>query len=246
MRRRLALLAFLLVLGLLGSAGPPSAARAAPAAAPQLLAALDRESAARGEVDYYQVRPGDTLSGIAMMLAVDVDTLQQLNDLADPSAIQVGDRLVVPDAPTGPVRWGVPQQPHPNGDAPAMIWPALGPITTAFGVPGPDWVGGYHMGLDIGAPEGAPILAAAAGVVEVASMDTQHGYGNFVLIRHSPHYETAYAHMLYIQAKVGETVKQGQVIGYVGATGFVTGPHLHFEVRRDGVKINPAPFLPSN
>lgn len=126
-----------------------------------------------------------------------------------------------------------------------MIWPAVGPITTAFGEPGSDWVGGYHMGIDIGAPAGSPILAAADGTVEDDQADVNHGYGNFVAIDHGNGYATLYAHMSRIVAKPGEKVSRGQLIGFVGSTGFVDGPHLHFELRHNGTKIDPQPFLPT-
>lgn len=184
--------------------------------------------------------------GIAQLLAVDPTTLEQLNDISNPNMLQAGMVLVVPDVPTEPMRYGVVrQQPHQNGAAPAFIWPAIGPITTPFGVPGNDWVGGYHMGIDIGAPYGSPIVAAAAGTVEEANGDDSHGYGNHVLISHGFGYETMYGHMSRIVAKKGEKVKQGQLIGYVGDSGYAFGPHLHFEVRHNGVKINPQPLLPS-
>jgi murein DD-endopeptidase MepM/ murein hydrolase activator NlpD len=75
-------------------------------------------------------------------------------------------------------------------------------------------------------------------------MDTQHGYGNNVLVAHQNGYETLYAHMSRIEAQAGQTVHQGDLIGYVGMTGYTTGPHLHFELRLNGTKIDPEPWLP--
>jgi murein DD-endopeptidase MepM/ murein hydrolase activator NlpD len=185
------------------------------------------------------------LSGIAEMLAVDVDTLRDLNDLVDVNSIRAGVVLAVPDQPTQPVRFGAPVvKAKVNENAPSFVWPAVGPITTKFGVPGSDWIGGYHMGLDIGAPSGSPIVAAADGVVEFAGFDNTHGYGNNVLIYHHDGYETLYAHMSRVEAESGEGVHQGDVIGYVGQTGFAIGPHLHFEVRLHETKIDPEPLLP--
>jgi murein DD-endopeptidase MepM/ murein hydrolase activator NlpD len=94
-----------------------------------------------------------------------------------------------------------------------------------------------HRGVDFAAMTGTPIMAAGEGVVESAG---PHGeYGNFVLLRHSSNFETAYAHMSRIATHAGQHVHQGQVIGYVGATGRATGPHLHYEVRIHGDQINP-------
>lgn len=96
-----------------------------------------------------------------------------------------------------------------------------------------------HRGVDFGARSGTPIMAAGNGVVEVAGRNG--GYGNYVRIRHSGSYKTAYAHMKKFAKGVrkGSRVKQGQIIGYVGSTGRSTGPHLHYEVHQGGKQINP-------
>lgn len=96
-----------------------------------------------------------------------------------------------------------------------------------------------HRGVDFGARRGTPIMAAGNGVIEVAGRNG--GYGNYVRIRHSGSYKTAYAHMKKFAKGVrkGSRVKQGQIIGYVGSTGRSTGPHLHYEVHQGGKQINP-------
>lgn len=96
-----------------------------------------------------------------------------------------------------------------------------------------------HTGVDFAAPRGTPILAAGSGTVERANR--YGGYGNYIRIRHSDGYKTAYAHLKNFArgVKAGATVKQDQVIGYVGTTGRSTGPHLHYEVHLNGKKINP-------
>jgi murein DD-endopeptidase MepM/ murein hydrolase activator NlpD len=96
-----------------------------------------------------------------------------------------------------------------------------------------------HKGVDFAAPKGTPIMAAGDGVVERCS--PYSGYGNYVCIRHSGSTKTAYAHLnRYAKGlKVGGKVCQGQVIGYVGATGQATGPHLHFELIQNGQHVNP-------
>ncbi|HJS92623.1 MAG TPA: M23 family metallopeptidase [Solirubrobacteraceae bacterium] len=118
-----------------------------------------------------------------------------------------------------------------------LIWPVSGPITSPFGM---RW-GKLHPGIDIGAAMGTPIKAAAAGRVIVASYDG--GYGNLVVIDHGHGLATAYAHQSRIAVGVGQQVAQGQVIGYVGSTGFSTGPHLHFEVRVNGTPVDPMGYL---
>lgn len=97
-----------------------------------------------------------------------------------------------------------------------------------------------HTGIDFAARSGTPIMAAGSGTIIKAGVNG--GYGNYVLIRHANSYRTAYAHMKSFAkgTKVGAKVSQGQIIGYVGTTGRSTGPHLHYEVHRDGIKINPS------
>jgi murein DD-endopeptidase MepM/ murein hydrolase activator NlpD len=96
-----------------------------------------------------------------------------------------------------------------------------------------------HRGVDFGARTGTPIMAAGNGVVEFAARNG--GYGNYVRIRHNNSYKTAYAHMSKYGKGIrkGTQVKQGQIIGYVGTTGRSTGPHLHYEVHKNGTQINP-------
>lgn len=99
-----------------------------------------------------------------------------------------------------------------------------------------------HPGLDFTAPIGTPIYATADGVVKDAGFNTG-GYGNRVLINHGFGYETLYAHMVRIKARVGTKVKRGEVIGYVGSTGKSTGPHLHYEVHKNGTQLDPIYFF---
>ncbi len=95
-----------------------------------------------------------------------------------------------------------------------------------------------HRAIDYAAAAGTPIRATADGTVTYAGW-TNAGYGNLTSIRHNSTYSTNYGHQSKILVKVGQKVKQGQTIGYVGSTGFSTGPHLHYEMVKNGVKINP-------
>lgn len=99
-----------------------------------------------------------------------------------------------------------------------------------------------HSGLDLAAPRGTPIRAAAPGIVAW----TRYGasYGNYVMIIHSNNLATLYAHMDSFAVTANQVVKRGEVIGAVGSTGFSTGPHLHFEVRSNGIPVNPQAYLP--
>lgn len=115
-------------------------------------------------------------------------------------------------------------------------------ITSGFGMRMHPLLGysKMHKGVDFGAPTGTPIYAAGSGTI--VEMTKNSSYGNYVRIRHNGEYQTAYAHMNKFAKglKKGDRVKQGDVIGYVGATGRATGPHLHYEILVDGAQVNPA------
>lgn len=100
----------------------------------------------------------------------------------------------------------------------------------------------FHAGEDIGAPSGTPILAADSGMATVIP-DNGNGYGNYIMINHGGGRVTLYAHMSAFAISNGETVSQGQTIGYVGSTGNSTGPHLHFEVRVNGATTDPKQYF---
>ena len=99
-----------------------------------------------------------------------------------------------------------------------------------------------HAGLDFSAPQGTPIYATADGRVQLAGFSNS-GYGNHVVINHGYGYHTLYGHMFRVKARAGQQVKRGEVIGFVGSTGKSTGPHLHYEVHKNGQRINPVYFF---
>lgn len=132
------------------------------------------------------------------------------------------------------------QAPNPNG----FIWPVIGPITQPFGVPELG-VGAPHTGIDIGQDEGSPVRAAESGRVTFAGGDPCCDLGYWIEINHGNRYATRYGHLMRPPLMlVGDYVTQGQVIGFSGNTGFSTGPHVHFEIRLDGVPIDPLRLLP--
>ncbi len=100
----------------------------------------------------------------------------------------------------------------------------------------------FHPGLDFSAPSGTPIYATAQGVVRTAG-NLGNGYGNHVIINHGYQYTTLYGHMFRIKVRPGQSVKRGEVIGYVGNTGKSTGPHLHYEVMKGGKHLDPIYFF---
>ena len=100
----------------------------------------------------------------------------------------------------------------------------------------------FHAGLDFAATQGTPIYATADGVVKEASYDAG-GYGNHVVLNHGFSYETLYGHMVRIKVHVGQQIKRGEVIGWVGSTGKSTGPHCHYEVHKGGQPVDPVYFF---
>lgn len=131
-----------------------------------------------------------------------------------------------------------------GGGSGTMIWPASGPITSPFGWRTHPIFGTqiYHSGIDIAADYGVPILAADGGVVIYAGwMD---GYGYAVIIDHGGGISTLYGHSSELLVSEGQRVNKGQTIALVGSTGYSTGPHVHFEVRKDGSPVSPFNYLP--
>lgn len=98
-----------------------------------------------------------------------------------------------------------------------------------------------HHGVDLDAPAGTPVAAISDGIVSFAG--ERGGYGNLVVIDHGGGFETRYAHQEHLSVTEGDLVRAGDVLGAVGSTGVSTGPHLHFEVRRDGESVDPEPWL---
>lgn len=160
--------------------------------------------------------------------------------VADAYARRVLDRARQWQAQAAPISGGE-GAPPPAGAAPGggvLHWPVRGPVTSPFGM---RW-GRLHAGVDIAAPIGTPILAAATG--RVATRGPVGGYGLLTCLDHAPPYSTCYAH----QSRLGPTptggiVPRGALVGYVGCTGHCFGAHLHFEVRISGRPVDPLPYL---
>ena len=112
-------------------------------------------------------------------------------------------------------------------------------LTSGFGVRTDPMMGGQrmHSGIDLAAPAGSPILATSDGIVSQAGW--RGGYGLFVALEHSGGLQTRYGHMSGVTVTPGQAVRKGDIIGYVGSTGRSTGPHLHYEMRIDGVAVRP-------
>jgi murein DD-endopeptidase MepM/ murein hydrolase activator NlpD len=143
----------------------------------------------------------------------------------------------------------LPAPPSTPGVRPTIEWPLRGArLTQAFGCTNfgleqstAGCPGGFHTGLDLAAPTGTPVHAAAAGIAY--PLPDYEIYGNHVLIAHTGGVGTVYAHLTSFAVGWGQPVTAGEVIGYVGSTGNSTGPHLHFEVRYSGTAVDPMPWL---
>jgi len=190
---------------------------------------------------YHTVEEGDTLVGIAEEYKVDVEAIIQCeyNELEEPYEIKVGQKLIVPGGkePYIPRVVHAYSGPIPEGAARgtgSFGWPVSGIITQGY------WDG--HRAIDIGAPEGTLVYAADSGYVVYAGW--RGGYGQMLLINHGNGFETLYAHFSDYYVDAGQSVKKGELIGRVGITGRTTGPHLHFEIRKDGSSRNPFGYLP--
>jgi murein DD-endopeptidase MepM/ murein hydrolase activator NlpD len=161
--------------------------------------------------------------------------IQESQALASASA-QLAAKLQAGQAQAGSVAAGSSSGEAPSGSG--FAWPVSGPITSPFGM---RW-GTLHPGIDIGVPTGTPIHAAGSGTVVWCGW--MSGYGNLVMIDHHNGLATLYGHQSRIAVGCNQEVSQGATIGYVGCTGFCTGPHLHFEVRLNGTPVDPLGYLP--
>ncbi len=190
---------------------------------------------------YHTVSEDDTLESIADEYDVEVESIVtcQYNDLPDSDSLQVGQKLIVPggEKPYVPkvvtsYSGSVPEGAQGSG---RFQWPVRGRITQGY------WYG--HRAIDLGAPTGSAVVASDGGFVSFAGW-TDVGYGYLVVIDHANGFSTYYAHLSNIYVFEGQSLERGQVIGAVGNTGWSTGPHLHFEVRRNDLQQNPRAYLP--
>lgn len=200
-----------------------------------------------GGVAHHRVRAGETLFRISKAYGVSVSNLAAANDLTDTAKLEVGQRLVIPDArkiqtaskPQGRIRAN--STPRQERASIGLRWPvAGGVVTSTFGARN----GSQHDGIDVQAPAGAAVFAAQDG--EVLFSNALRGYGNLLIIRHSGGFSTVYANNQANLVRQGQRVRAGDIIARVGQGTHAKGASLHFEVRRDNVARNPIPYLPAN
>jgi murein DD-endopeptidase MepM/ murein hydrolase activator NlpD len=214
----------------------------------------------------YFVRLGDTIIDIADEHGVKPEDIVKFapNKLTDANSIREGELILIPGGrrpapPPPPTPAPAPAQQRPPANvaaappapAPAAnaarpvagsgwIWPITGPLSSYFGPRHP-----LGIDVDLYGRAGAPIVAARGGTVTFAGGNPCCSYGYYVEINHGDGFTTLYAHLnAPPPVRIGQTVNQGQVIGYAGSTGYSTGVHLHFEIRKGGVYLNPLSYLP--
>jgi murein DD-endopeptidase MepM/ murein hydrolase activator NlpD len=177
------------------------------------------------------VAPGETLYRIGLRYGVAPAQLTQANHIDDPTWVQTGQVLCIPRAPV------TQKPPKPVEADPPLRWPLKGVLYARFGKRG----GESHDGIDLAAPAGTLVRTAGAGQVLFAG--EQPGYGLLVIVEHAPGWVTLYAHNRELRVHEGERVSEGQVVATVGESGHTTGPHLHFELRHNGLPIDPLLYL---
>jgi LysM repeat protein len=229
--------------------------RVAPVAAAVLAVLLlgcAYSPAREGDGVVHTVRRGENIFRIARYYQVSVSAILDANRIRHERLLQVGERLWIPEARRSPpgfalipppaspgeVRRRAPPDAIPDGGL-SFAWPLRGRLTGRFGTrrrrP--------HEGIDLAAKPGTLIRAAESGRV-IYSGNGLGAYGNVVIVRHSKRYVSVYAHNRKNRVRKGAFVDKGEVIAEVGKTGNATGPHLHFEIRRDEHARDPLDFLP--
>ena len=206
----------------------------------------------------HKVAKGETFYRIAKAYGLSVAALMDANQISDPRELKVGEELAIPgarevhsvsdaDAPEPEARPRAPAAPEPRverrepvkvGQPQGVLhWPLRGVLYARFGKKGKE----PHDGIDLAAPAGTPVKTAAPGTVLFAG--EQRAYGLIAIVQHQGDLITLYAHNRDLRVKTGQLVREGQVVATVGDSGRTSGPHLHFEVRKGGVPVDPLEHL---
>ncbi len=212
---------------------------------------------------FHTVAAGETVASLAEEYSVEPEALyNQWNTLEEGQSLAAGMHLVIPGGTREFVAWQLPKTVTSNGgNAVNQGRPGMC-IGSYSGLPGRGWfdwpVGGRrisgwyfrdprnpaHAGIDIGLHTGDAIVAADGGIVVFAGWWGGAGYGNLIVVDHLNGWQTWYAHLSQVNVFCGQQVNAGDLIGLGGSTGWSTGPHLHFEVRLEGVPYDPFAYLP--
>jgi len=182
---------------------------------------------------YHTVKGSDTVESLAKAYGVAPEeiTSYHLNHLQPPYELVQGQKLVIPHG-RKTIYWAKPSL-APGYE---FAWPAVGPITSRFSA--------RHGAIDVAVAYDAPVYASRAGQVTRVDWDDSGYWGFWVVLDHGDGLRTYYAHLKGASVAVGQWVKRGQEIGRMGSTGNSTGPHVHFEIREHGVRVDPLSYLP--
>ncbi len=210
---------------------------------------------------FYTIKKGDTLTKISQKYNTEIDMIAEHNNI-DGKKLIAGKKIFLPDAEALSIKperiKNIPEKNTASVEKIAVTdikekkvsdkkvvlsWPMRGPITSGFGVRTHPFSGDkkFHCGLDIGAEEGTVVRSAGEGKVIFSGW--KDAYGNMIVVSHKNNYITIYAHNNKNLVDVNETIKKGQKIALSGKTGAVTGAHLHFEIRKGIVPLNPLRIL---
>jgi murein DD-endopeptidase MepM/ murein hydrolase activator NlpD len=195
---------------------------------------------------YHVVERHQTFYRICKTYGVDLKEVSSFNGISDPSKIQTGQRIFIPGAKKvlkveiyfEDVVAGPGEKIKIVYKKLDFILPVEGKISDVF----QEAEDRKHQGIDISSPLGTPIKASHDGIV-IYSNHTIKGYGNLIILRHSEEYVTVYAHNQVNLVEEGTWVEKGQIIGKVGHTGRASGPHLHFEIRKNNKALDPMLFI---
>lgn len=227
--------------------GPRAAARALGAA----LALATGCASAPPAGPVHVMKPGETVYRLSRYYGVPVSAIVRANGIRDVSAVPVGARLRIPGTRRAPPDGSIalasvaPGVPLPR-DLRALAkreasldfaWPLHGRLSSGFGLRGHH----HHEGIDVAARPGTPVHAAEAGRVIYSGW--MGDYGRVVIVKHAGHYSSVYAHNRSNRVRRGTFVEKGDVLAEVGKSGNATGPHLHFEIRRDRRPEDPLRYL---
>ncbi len=194
------------------------------------------------------MKKGDTLDSIVKKFQISIDKVKEINESrVDLATLKIGEELFLPEARPEVSAFGSSGKGSSSKSGAtysrSFRWPVVGRINSPFG-----WRRhpitrrkSFHTGIDIKASRGYRIRAAKDG--QVVYSGWMGGYGRVVVLSHGQGYSTLYAHCSSLSVKNGQRVSQGQVVGLVGTSGRATGPHLHFEVRKNNSPINPLKVL---
>jgi murein DD-endopeptidase MepM/ murein hydrolase activator NlpD len=210
----------------------------------ELQSERDEQTQSRNQLDGLAQQRANLLavaSGDRTHVAAEVQELEEIS-AQEEAQLEAIVRAQEEAAEQERQRTGVASAPPPSSGE--MQWPLAGPITSPYGMRLNPFGGGnteYHPGIDIGVDVGTTVAAAAAGKVIIVGWVS--GYGNYIAIDHGGGISTGYGHLSSFFVSVGQEVQRGQAIGASGNTGRSTGPHLIFEVRRNGTPVDPNPYL---